>query len=367
MAGEIGQKNSALKPSQDDPAFSDVARLLRDEPFAFRFYQAVWLVEQLHPQCNEVGGTAKPSSEVVRFSVYPSQVELDGLETAAPDGQEWRFHSRLAFPASEILEIDWRVRPPKMCVNFMGLTGPKGVLPQVYTELVEERINPPHRDYALRDFLDIFNHRVISLFYNAWKRSRLPVDIGRYRRCFMSLVGLGTEALENRQSVPDDAYVFFTGLFALQPRSAVSLEQILADYFRVPVDVEQFVGAWYPLRWDSTFHFEELEDPDVSLGTGVVVGDEVWDQQSRITIQLGPLTMKQYEEFLPGKAGHRRLRDIVRFFTRDEHGFDLRLVLLRQDVPPCDLLGDVRLGWTSWVNNRRQFPRDPGDTLLVMQ
>ena len=32
----------------------------------------------------------------------------------------------------------------------------------------------PRKDYALRDFLDIFNHRALSLFYRAWQKYRFP-------------------------------------------------------------------------------------------------------------------------------------------------------------------------------------------------
>ena len=34
-----------------------------------------------------------------------------------------------------------------------------------------------------------------------------------------------------------------------------------------------------------------------------MVGNEIWDQQSRVRIQLGPLTLEQYMDFLPGHKG----------------------------------------------------------------
>ena len=101
-----------------------------------------------------VGRFHHPATEIVRFSA----------------------HATLTFPASEIQSLDWREDlPPWMAVNFMGLTGPVGVLPLYYTELVMERLRS--RDTGLRDFLDIFNHRAISLFYRAWEKYRLPHSV----------------------------------------------------------------------------------------------------------------------------------------------------------------------------------------------
>ena len=336
-----GLNQSGLNLSK---AFDKVAARLRQEPYCFRFFQAVWLLERMRPDRAPVGHR-DASREAARFEV----------------------NSSLVFPASEIQAIDCNTTPPRLMVNFMGLTGPSGVLPHVYTELIEERAKA--RDRSLRDFLDIFNHRLISLLYRAWKRYRFPVDGARFRRFLLSLAGLGTPGLERRQAVEDDSLLFYSGLLALQPRSAAALERILEDYFQVPAEVEQFVGAWYRLARDSTFRFEGIEEPSEALGMGVVVGDEVWDQQSRVRVRLGPLTMAQYELFLPGNAGFRRVRDLTRFFSRDELDFEVQLILRKEDVPGFRLEEDspVRLGWTSWVKTQPVFPRDPADAVLPLQ
>ena len=58
---------------------------------------------------------------------------------------------------------------PRMVINFMGLVGPSGVLPLYYTELIVERIR--QKDRAMLNFLDIFHHRMTSLFYQAWENN----------------------------------------------------------------------------------------------------------------------------------------------------------------------------------------------------
>ena len=103
------------------------------------------------------------------------------------------------------------------------------------------------------------------------------------------------------------------------------------------------------------------------LGAGVVVGDEIWDQQSRVRVRLGPLSLEQYSSFLPGGSSFEPLKALVKFFANDELDFEVKLVLERKDVPQCGFGNDEspasRLGWTSWAKSV-EHDHDPGDTIL---
>jgi type VI secretion system protein ImpH len=328
-----------------------LAELLEREPFRFEFFQAVRLLERLAPERKPVGTFVKPASEAARFSANPS----------------------LAFPASEIQSLD-RAKdgPPFVEVNFMGLHGPLGVLPHAYSELVLERIR--QKDTSLRDFLDIFNHRMISLFYQAWEKYRFTIAYERGERDHFShhlldLIGLGSAGLQDRQEVPDDSLIFYSGLLGMNTRSAAALEQILVDYFGVPVAVEQFVGAWHPIDESAQSSLGEESGPSEQLAWGAMVGDEIWDQQSRIRLRLGPLDIQQYREFLPEGPAWRELRALTRFFTRGEFDVEVQFVLRREDVPPCELGEDTaeapRLGWSTWMKSA-PLARDPDETILLL-
>jgi len=109
--------------------------------------------------------------------------------------------------------------------------------------------------------------------------------------------------------------------------------------------------------------------PSNQLGRGAVVGDEMWDQQARVRLRLGPLTRVQYERFLPGGHDHQLLRAIARFFTHDQCDLDLQLVLARDEVRGCILDGvgeeAPSLGWRTWIRTE-PFARDADDTILTL-
>jgi type VI secretion system protein ImpH len=344
MAAAIGTENLALvRSSVEDHLFA--------EPYSFEFVQAVRLLQMFYPNRNPVGVFSAPDSEVVRFSVRPA----------------------LTFPPSELFELEERRdKSPVLRVNFMGLIGPLGVLPLYYTELVAERLR--ERDRVLRDFLDIFQHRMVSLFYRAWQKYRFMVayEQGRgdaFSQFLLDMIGLGTPGLQKRQISPDLSFAYYAGLFAQQPRSAEALRLILNDYFKVPVAIEQFLGAWYQLDDSSQCNLDDGEAVSQQLGLGAVVGDEIWDPQSRVRIVFGPLPLRRYLDFLPSGTGFKPLQGMVRLFAGEEYDFELQLVLRREDTPPLELgaAGDTapQLGWVSW-SKTYELQYNPCETILQL-
>lgn len=327
----------------------EVERLLREEPHSFAFFQAVRLLERLLPERSHVGEFDDPGREVVRFGAATS----------------------LAFPASEIQELDVREdTPSSMRVNFFGLTGPQGVLPHAYTLLVQDRLR--ERDGALRDFLDLFHHRIISLFYQAWRKHQFTVarEDGTHDRLsehLLDLIGLGTASARDRLALPDEALIYRAGLIAPQTRGAASLQQLIEDFFEVPVSVEQFAGGWYGVALQDRCAVGDEENAGNRLG-GAVVGDEIRDTQARVRIRLGPMPRERYNEFLPGGSGYRELASLVRFYSHDQFEFEAQLILAAKDVPGVKLgaADDTRLGWSTWICSTERAS-DSDETLLTLE
>ena len=182
---------------QPDPALTvPVRRQLAEQAPRFEFFQLVRLLQKGLPENDPVGGAAEPANETVRFGVHPS----------------------LAFPPCEVRALSWNQdAPPSLAIHFFGLIGPVGVLPTHYTAYLLERLAA--RDTTLREFLDLFHHRLLSLFYRAWEKYRFQVpyergEVETFTQHLMDLIGLGTPGLHGRQAVDDQSLLFYTGLIA---------------------------------------------------------------------------------------------------------------------------------------------------------
>jgi type VI secretion system protein ImpH len=352
-------------------AAASLAERLCEEGFAFDFFQAVRLLEKLAPERRPVGLEGPPGQEVARFR---AQIALN-------------------FPASEIHQID----PPgpqgpahTLTVNFMGLTGPSGVLPRHYTEMLMRARDArgPER-YVARDWFDLFNHRLISHFYRAWTKYRFwpSFERGEYAQpepdlfteCLYSLIGLGSKSLRNRlrvavrskaadpahervlARVDDLSLIYYAGLLSHRPRCAVSLERLLADYFGVDVRVLQFQGQWLRLDPESQTQMGPGAS-DAELGMNVIVGDRVWDVRSKIRICLGPLGYERFVSFFPDQAAVPERKDffklmhLVRLYVGPGLKVEVQLILKASDIPRCHMRHaggkGPRLGWNTWLTSQ---------------
>jgi type VI secretion system protein ImpH len=371
VAVEDAARDAARAAEREAREARDRAKLLRAmrrEPTSFGFTQAVRLLSRLRPDRAPVGSWADPADEVARFGVHPS----------------------LGFPPSEIQALDVPESvdasgdaarddgpPARFVVNFFGLTGPQGVLPHVYTEHVAARTRA--RDTAMRDFLDLFHHRALSLYYRAWQQGHFATahETGSQDRLYehlLDLAGVGTAGLRERLPAHDEALAFYAGLLATRARPADGLARIIGDYFDVPAEVEQFVGEWRRVDAGGQCTLGEPRDAG-RLGFGVL-GDAAWDAQARVRLRLGPLTRAQFDAFLPGGPAHAALASLARLYADDQVGVDAQLVLLRGAVAGCTLgapatadapppAGTPRLGRGSWLASR-PMPRDPDDTVLTL-
>ena len=326
-------------------------RILEEQGPGMGVLQAMRLLEALEPEREAVGGTkGDPSAEVAHFTVRPS----------------------IAFAPGDVHKVQLpEDRPARLVVNLFGLIGPDGVLPHMYTRTVADQVRA--KNTALRDFLDIFQHRYLSLLVRALRKTNLAAarehggdEADRLRAHLLDLVGLSPELRTPDGVVPDDVAPF-SALPGPMRRSAFGLELLVEGRFGVPAEVESFVGGWIRLSEEDLCELGS-DDDATRLGQGVVVGDEFWDPHARVRVRIGPLDRKTFDAFLPGGEHHEKLRDLCRFFVHDQFVVEACLVLRRDEVPDC-LVSDDRdgptLGWSTWIRTR-PMDRDPDETLLTL-
>jgi type VI secretion system protein ImpH len=314
-------------------------------PYRYDFYQTLRRLECLAEPRPRWGEARRPLDEPIRL------------------GQE----ADLSFAPAPIASFGpgRKGMPPRLHVRLFGLLGPNGPLPLHLTERARER-QLHAADQTLSRFLDLFNHRFLALLYRAWAQAQPHVNHDRpaedrFRVFIGSFVGIAPASMRRRDSTPDLAKLFHAGALLRQTRNADGLKGILEHFFNVPVALQQFVGHWLEL---GARERTCLAEGQAVLGAGAVLGRRVWDRQHKFRIQLGPLTLDQYEAFLPGGALLPQMADWVRLYCGFELAWDVRLVLAEGQVPRLRLGSGSRLGWTSWLPGRRAERSDRDDLCL---
>jgi type VI secretion system protein ImpH len=317
---------------------------LGDAPHDYDFYQTLRRLECFYADKPRWGEAQRPTEEPIRLgqdpelSFAPAPLGWFGTE---PGGAK-----------------------PRLQVRLFGLLGPNGPLPTHLTEYARDRLRNSG-DRTFSRFLDMFQHRFLALFYRAWAQAQPHVnrdrpDSDRFGGYLGALVGLRPTAARNRDTVPDVAKLFHVGFLLRHVRNAEGLQSILGHFFRVPVRIEQFVTHWMSL---ATGERTALSREGATLGHGAVLGGRVWDAQHKFRVQIGALSLQEYESFLPGGTRLGKLVDWITFYLSHELDWDVRLILKRDQVPPLTLNGQRRLGWTTWLGARRTS-RDADDLCL---
>lgn len=362
-----------------------VIKRLQDEPWRFGFFAAVLWLERMEFQRRGraafVGVSATPEREILRF----------------------RSAQQLAFAASDLVRLekqqsDDRPEDWTLSVSMMGLTGTNGVMPSHYSRQVAEQqrkadrsegAREHSRDAALPNFLDLFNHRQISLFYRAWKKYRLEALYTRQldsegsisedpvTTALFALIGMATgrhdrnQALRKRSDFNDDAPLYYAGAFSRSLRSPVTLKNVISDLFDLPAEVIEFQPQWSQLRPEDQYRMappSQSLGKDAALGRDIMIGSKICLYDTRFRIRLGPLTRKQFDQLLPEGNRFRPITQFIRLYAGVQWDFDIQLVLKKDEVPQTRLGGGgfagSQLSRNSWSLN--QTPETDQDQVVLV-
>jgi len=310
-----------------------VKSALLKEGFRFSFFQAVRLLQYGLPGAVPVGHQGPVGKEVIRFRPV-----LD-----------------LAFASSDVAKVtETPVRDGlpryEVATTFLSIYGAVSPLPTYFTE----ELLGQDDDSLQREFLDLFHHRAISLFYRVWEKYRYtsrftPDGADYFSRRFMMMLGI--DRLPADHHVGKVRLLGLAGLLTQIPRSASTLRSLIGDYFEgVPVRVDTCVGRWLPIPEDQR---NRLAISGTRLGKDLSLGDRVYDRSCTFRVALGPLSLEEYMAFLPCGDKMPELRELTDLLNGDGLDYEVELRLNKDEVPPLQLSSErTRLGWSSWLGRR---------------
>jgi len=307
------------------------------EPWEYDFFQALRRIECQSPQLPRWGHSLRLADDPLRMGQQPdcafAPSTLAALTPAEDD------------------------KPARLEQLFFGLGGPNGPLPLHLTEYVRER-QRNHADSTSKRFLDIFHHRLLSLFYRAWAEARPAVSHDRpdddyWAARLAALSGRGMPSLLDQGLIPDTAKLHFSGHLAAQTRYPDGLKAILEDYFGLPVEIEEYVGQWLELPERSRLGVSANQ-----LGVDFCLGAHVWDRQHTFRLRLGPLKLDEYMSMLPDGEAFAHLVAWVAEYLGHELDWGLNLILGQAHVPALRLDGQFRLGFNTWLGQPSEDTQD---------
>ncbi len=323
-----------------------LCRALEQEPYRFDFFEAVRRLECAYRDKPRVGRSARPIDEPVRLAQDATLAFAPSSLSSFRPGKDGH--------------------PSRLAGYFFGLSGPNGPLPIHLTEYAYDRLRNAH-DPTFSRFLDVFHHRMLSLFYRAWANARPTVSFDRPEADWFgdqlgALCGIGMPALHDRDEMPDVAKLYYAGFLACETRHPEGLRAMIADFFKLPVRIAEFVGAWLQLPKDDCCRLGRSPETG-TLGVNAIAGGQVWGCQHKFRLVLGPMDFAGFQRLLPGSDSFGKLLAIVHNYVGDELAWDVNLILKRDDVPRTRLGVSGRLGWTTWLGSRRAAT-DADDLIL---
>lgn len=334
MAGENGTAKNHL------------AAAFCEAPYGYDFFHALRLIECAYPDKPLIGQSNRPSDDPVRFGQEVSMAfETSTLSKFVPakDG-----------------------KPARLNQLFFGLFGPNGPMPLHITEYVKIRQHNFH-DHTLARFADIFHHRIVSLYYRARANAEPAYSFdrpgqNRFAHYVGAFAGIADESMQVRDDMADLAKLHYVGYLSAQAKNADGLIAILADFFKLPVKLDEFIGEWLNIELDEQTRLGESLRTG-QLGVSVVLGAKVWCCQHKFRIVFGPLSLDEYQSLLPAGKRLQTLVAIVQNYVGFEYNWDVNLVLKKEQVPMACLDGKTPLGWTSWLGQRLS-DQDADDLML---
>lgn len=327
-----------------------VIQSLIDEPQRFQFVQAVrillrWMVRQGVPY-------ERALAQVLRFQNSLSlNFPAGEIEALLSDPATCRSDAELQRALQEEVGLELSMIP-----TFLGLLGVNGALPLHATECIAA-LWRQDGDASARAFVDLFSHRMVVMFFQAWGKYRLEhrLDVqGRDEQLplLLALAGVGGAGSPHGGDGDDiDAVAgYYAALLRTRPVAASSVSRVLTHHFGLPIELEPFVEGWDYIPDQQR---SRLGGKIARLGYGATLGGRLRRRDIHARLNVGPLDKAGLERFLPRSRGAAALAKVVSLFGLSRLKIEVRLILKPSCIGPLVLTNQTgaarRLGWDAFL------------------
>jgi type VI secretion system protein ImpH len=282
--------------------------------------------------------------------IYANEPTLGRYETPTADPLRFAPSIDMSFPASELKHIEkspYINRPTTVRTRFLGLYGVDSPLP---LGLLDNIIRREENYQAMTDFLDIFNHRIITQFYRIWLKYHYPASFlsggtDPVSQCLLGLTGLGIKGTSEQIGTPSSRFLSLLGLITQKTRTAegiVGLVRVLVN------DAKVVVKEFYPI-WQSIDNPAKLDGKEKrGLDGSAVLGSRFRESNQTIHISITPQYEEQIIELLPDGQLHHDLLALLRAYLGYQVDAKITLYIQRRFLPRSQLISrNSRLGQTA--------------------
>lgn len=323
MATNQRSTNSALKKSLPEQVI--------ESPAYFDFDQLIYILETMRSKANPLGIANEPQKEAARIRSNPVMHQEHG-------------------EISKVEVFNTISTLPEIYTNFLNLIGINGPLPLPYTEIILERLK--NKDKAALHFLDVFNHRLVSLWHKLRKKN--------YPHLYRSLpkdtpIGKVVTDLSGFSPIDNINHTVFFDYYWRRSRSLISLLNLIQGFFKIQVKITPFQGCWRIIQENYGSKIGVKKGQYNLLGKTSILGLRAWDQSAGFLITLPSLTWAEVQEFLPfedkklGGSNFEKLKKILHGFIGIQPKVFLNVNLMEAENKGATLNSKFALGLNSWI------------------
>lgn len=280
---------------------------------------------------------------------------------------DFNFESSLElnFPKTEIESLEVEDDKVRLTNLMVGLTGMQGALPYTYTNKINQTSRRQRKDAV--KFLGLFNHKLTAQYVDACLSYNLPIryEIEQENDYLKVLHALnGYVSSQHQQTELDDYFAEFAGLMQGQNNTAHALKTMLSCVFKQTVVVEEFIEEKFKLPDDQKTMLGG-QNPSL-LGINTFCGETIKQIDGKIEIQIGPLSRKNYLQFLPDQKLSLKLKSLLQSWCSPTLLVDVRLILDKQEVKSICLNSTHNMGLSQGAFLMPDSPEDNHETCYAL-